>query len=479
MPSIKPPIYLVSQGKERKLPPFDEPPPFGLLYVGRALRDAGFRVRILHLHGAGDRRLKEAVNSERPLFVGFSNFICPTLRNDIRLSAWLHEQKVPVVWGGIFSSCLPEVPLRSGVVDYVVVGEGERVAVKLAEAIAQGEPPAGIPGVGFMRHGEPVIAPPAFQEADLDQLPFGLDMVDWEPYINENRSAGVRLMQVPFSRGCPFRCSFCYNAMNPNRQVWRAHGRDFMKDMLNYLRKHYGVNVAFLLCDNPFGKAAEARSIIEGLDMKWMTIAHLSVMSEEFLKWARSCGCLRLSFGAESGSDRTLSRFNKKSSREEIKEKTRLLGEAGIASTSSWMALSPGETGDDLRATFSLLNEIRELNPGHGFNLNIFRAYPLTPLWEDCKRLGLKEPQTLAEWGEFKPEVYPLLGYSPRQVARLKYLFNLLYPYNRNLDRRLPGWARRVLIKRLDRLSFALPLEEYMQYTARAARMIVPQFGKR
>ncbi|HUT53853.1 MAG TPA: radical SAM protein [bacterium] len=479
MPASRPPIYLVSQGKERNVPPFDEPPPFGLMYVGRALRDAGFSVRIIHLHGPGDRRLQEAVNAERPLFVGFSNFICPTLKYDIALSRRLTAEKVPVVWGGIFSTCLPEVVLKSGVVDYVVAGEGERAAVTLSEAIASGAPPAGIPGVGYRRGEEIVMGPPAFQDADLDAFPFGVDMVDWEPYIYTNRAAGVRLLQIPFSRGCPFRCSFCYNAMNPDRQVWRAHGVEYIRDLISYLGRHYGVNVVFLLCDNPFGKVKEARRIIEGLRVKWMTIAHQSVINAELLEWAKSCGCLGLSFGAESGSDRTLTRLNKKTTREEIKEKARLLGEAGLRSRSSWVALTPGETVADLGDTFSLMEEIFAVNPTHGFNLNIYRAYPLTPLWEDGVKLGLREPQSLDEWGAFRPEVYPLLGYSRRQVERLKLLVSVLYPFDRGLDRRVPRWARPYLRGRLRRMSFSLPVEETLKYGSRAIRALIPGFGKR
>ena len=125
MTSNKPPIYLVSQGKVNQAPwhkpaYYDEPPPLGLLYIGQALKNAGYRVRIIHLHGKGDRSLERAVKEERPLFVGFSNFICPTLKYDIELSRWTHQQGIPVVWGGVFSTSLPEVPLRSGIVDYVV-----------------------------------------------------------------------------------------------------------------------------------------------------------------------------------------------------------------------------------------------------------------------------------------------------------------------------------------------------------------------
>ena len=120
MAERKPVIYLVSQGKENDVPPYDEPPPFGLLYVGQALKDAGYRVRVIHLHGRKDQSLEKAVSEEIPLFVGFSNFICPTLQYDIELSRRLRAQGIPVVWGGIFTTCMPEATLSSDAVAHLV-----------------------------------------------------------------------------------------------------------------------------------------------------------------------------------------------------------------------------------------------------------------------------------------------------------------------------------------------------------------------
>ena len=67
----KPPIYLVAQRKARTYMN-GWVPPFGILCVGKALQEAGYRVRAFHLSGDDDEALMEAVRGERPLFVGFS-----------------------------------------------------------------------------------------------------------------------------------------------------------------------------------------------------------------------------------------------------------------------------------------------------------------------------------------------------------------------------------------------------------------------
>jgi anaerobic magnesium-protoporphyrin IX monomethyl ester cyclase len=152
MASGKAPIYLVAQ---RKADTFLNGwvPPFGIMCVGEALRRAGHPVRLFHLSGDDDKALVDALATERPLFVGFSNSISPTVSRDLRLSRLVSAQGIKVVWGGMFATSLPEETLKSGLVDYVVRGEGERPAVGLAEAIASGAEPAGIEGVGFRRGG--------------------------------------------------------------------------------------------------------------------------------------------------------------------------------------------------------------------------------------------------------------------------------------------------------------------------------------
>ena len=139
---MKRPIYLVSQ------PPDwvnqRGAPSFGVLYVAQALKNAGYRVKVFRYNHKRVDVIMDAVKEERPLFVGFSNFLCPELNYDITISKLLHSQGIPVVWGGIFSTVQPEVSMSADYIDYVVSGEGERPVVALAEAISREAPTAAL-----------------------------------------------------------------------------------------------------------------------------------------------------------------------------------------------------------------------------------------------------------------------------------------------------------------------------------------------
>jgi radical SAM superfamily enzyme YgiQ (UPF0313 family) len=469
----KPPIYLVAQ---RKTDAFFRGwiPPFGILCVGKALQDAGYRVRAFHLSGDDDEALKEAVRAEGPLFVGFSNSVSPTVERDIRLSKWCHEQGAKVVWGGMFATSLPEETLAAGYVDYVVVGEGERPAVALADAIESGVEPAGVPGAGYRRGEEIILEAPQPPEPDLDKHPHAMDLIDWSKYVLADNGEGAGITSLNISRGCPFRCYFCYNSMDATRRNWRSYSLDYVRDQVSYLKKRYDISTVCFQDDNPFGKVAEAMNLIGGLEVEWMSACHLKVVSPDFLKWCDDTGCRILCFGAESGSDRMLKAMNKGVTSDDLRERLGMCRDAKLQTWSSWMAFLPDETVDDRRLTFSLMDEIYHSSPNHRMRLAAFEAYPGTPFWDDCVKLGLKVPQNLEEWANYEKRIHRLQGCTDRQVKRMTSESMLLYSHGQSEKSPVPAALRPILRRRFRNGTFRGPLEETLHY----GRVLRDNLGK-
>ena len=111
-----------------------------------------------------------------------------------------------VVFGGVHASAVPDVVLEQPEVDFVCVGEGDHALPALLRALEDGGPTRPLPnlswrdGTGGVVHGPRV----GFIQ-DLDSLPFFRKRL-WEPHL---RIEDLYLTMA--SRGCPYRCTFCFN----------------------------------------------------------------------------------------------------------------------------------------------------------------------------------------------------------------------------------------------------------------------------
>jgi hypothetical protein len=114
------------------------------------------------------------------------------------------------------------------------------------------------------------------------------------------------------------------------------------------------------------------------------------------------------------------------------------------------------------------MDEIYEANPLVQEHLSVYQAFPGTPFYEESKKLGIKEPQTLEQWTQYTGVIAPLLGISPRKIKRMSRDFTALYYMSRKKNRLNPA-LRRLLRRRVQAATFAGPVEEAIHY-ARLAR---------
>src|SRR5690349_17428964 len=124
-------IYLMNYRNER-----DMYPPFGIMYVADALMQIGFKVQVFHETADYVDEFIRQVAEQRPLFVGISTITGPQLLPVIESSKRIKALNIPVVWGGVHATIMPEDCLKEDYVDFVVVNEGEETAQELARMLA-------------------------------------------------------------------------------------------------------------------------------------------------------------------------------------------------------------------------------------------------------------------------------------------------------------------------------------------------------
>ena len=391
-------IFLINFRNER-----DMYPPFGIMYVADALSKAGFAVRLFHETGEYLDEFMREVERNRPLFVGFSTITGPQLKPVIVASQRVHALGIPVVWGGVHATIMPEECLRESYVDYVVINEGEEVSVELARLLAGAAvvEPGAIFGLAHKAAGAPVINPERPFIRNLDDYRPRWDLIPVERYLIES-GPYKRALPVYISRGCPFRCGFCYNEVVMKR-TWRQHSDEFVLEQIQWLKDHFQIDAVDYADDYLFGRIRPMQRLVEKVGMPWSGQVRCQLLKPEFVQWMVATGCQWVNIGAESGSQAVLDSMHKDQKDWQIEWSVRNLAEhaPNIEANLSFIIGLPAETPPDALVTIRLIEKIKAINKKARASVCVYMPYPGTPLWEEALAKGFQPPKTQDGWCEF------------------------------------------------------------------------------
>lgn len=170
-------------------------------------------VKIIDCPGAkiGWKTLLSTLNSDRP------DVICigeETVSSDeaMRLAAFVKNQhpQTIVIAGGVFFSYTAQESLKTGLIDYIVHGEGEITLLELLTAIADKHvTESHISGISYKQNGQITRTAERPLIADMDTLP----LPAWSKVPMHLYGLGSKnhpgLVSIEHSRGCIDNCSFC------------------------------------------------------------------------------------------------------------------------------------------------------------------------------------------------------------------------------------------------------------------------------
>lgn len=360
---------------------------------------------------------------------------------------------VVIVWGGIHPTLLPEETVANDLVDVVVIGEGEATFQDVVDAVYNGDPITNIPGTCVMAEEGKIITGPARPAMDLETLPLpAYDLVDIDDYH------GIRQQfDYQSSRGCPFRCAFCYNMAFQGR-TWRSKSADKVVQELTFLHSQYNVRSFAMNDDEFFIKMKRAENIFDQLIAQKSHIGiiascRLDVVQKlppGMLDKMKQLGVVQMFFGAESGSEQTLREIEKDLGTEDIVDGAMRVADSGIRPVLSFMSGFPGETFDEFKKTLALIQQLWRAHPLITINgIFPFNPYPGTPLYDRALAMGLKPPTTLVEWGawsfQYDPD-HPWLDRKMRRWMRISFfIVRFRYYLARYEDRYNNNWRVKLL----------------------------------
>jgi anaerobic magnesium-protoporphyrin IX monomethyl ester cyclase len=384
--------------------------PLGLLSVASPLDRAGWRVRIVEEYGNQHWRddLLQALSDECLCF-GVTSMTGPQILHAVRACRLVRERwpRLPIVWGGIHGSLLPEETLRSGWADVVVVGEGEETLPHLVATLANGGALAEVAGIAYLEGGNfRRNAPRPYVDLNR-QAPLSYHLVNMDHY--RRRLFGMDHVSFNSSRGCTFRCSFCWDPVLHGRR-WRAMDPDTVLEQLKRVIRDYGIRGFLFTDDHFFIDLDRARGILEGIVRSnlGISISKLQIradtickMDEDFLKLLVRARVRRFTVGVESGNQQLLDAMHKEITLDQVIEANRRLLPHPIVPVYLFMMGLPGETPAQFAESVALAVRLTDENPHAVKTFNIYTPFPGTEMYQAALRAGLAPPSRLEDWAGF------------------------------------------------------------------------------
>ncbi|MGD2099863.1 MAG: cobalamin-dependent protein [Desulfobacterales bacterium] len=351
--------------------------PQGVFYIAALLKKNAYDVEILNWHNinTSPQDIRSEITEKNPDVIGFSILHANRWGGiDIARIAKQVNPEVKIVFGGIgatflWSHFLTHFPQ----VDFVIIGEGEYSFLNLIQCLDAGEMQKieQIEGLAYRKSGRVIRNQDVEPICDLDQLPIP--------------SQYFRYQHISLTRGCAAKCEFCGSPQFWGRQV-RFHSADYFVEQLSLLARE---RIRFFyVSDDTFTINAKrvidiCQKMIEAkLEVEWAAISRVDMINADILYWMRKAGCIQISYGVESGSEKIRKLLGKHISRQQICQAFELTQQYGIMARAYFIYGCPQESWQTIEQTIELMNAIKPLSA----IFYILDLFPGTALYDAYKK---------------------------------------------------------------------------------------------
>ncbi len=323
-------------------------------------------------------------------------YIPPTasVQDAIYVTGIAKECGAVTVWGEVVAAAFSQQIVEGGYADFVLTGETETKLRRLLEEYNSSKDYASVSGLTYLENGK-AVSTPNRNDAELEALPeIDWDLIDVRKCFRQFPHC-KRMLYMYTSRGCPFRCTYCYNTMFYNSQH-RKRPIGYVLNEIKYLEEKYGLDgVNFsdellLLTDE---EIEEIRSFREKNNLKffWGAETRADTYKDiEKLRRMYDSGCRWLMLGLETGSAATREKIQKPMNHELIRKFIDMCTQVGITTFGSFIIGFHNETPEQLKETVSFAQTLNV----DAFLFNYYVVIPKTPMGNaviEDKKIDLNE----------------------------------------------------------------------------------------
>ena len=390
------PIFASSSGLGVLKKPFGFVPPLGILYIGRALLDAGYCVEAVDFNSTPytETTLRKLLAEKDAVGITTSSFNredVAALIKDIKKV----KPEVKIITGG------PDITLHPRLIegsDLSIAGEVEKTAPEIFDALIHGRDFSNLHGAIYktplskrILHGKE-----SYYESHLDSINFPAR----ELLRAEDKSQGyslfgnkykTKIATIIVTRGCPFQCRFCaHNAVTA--QKYRKRSVENCLGELEQLHKE-GYSILGFADDNFLSIVNRelVKGILKGIiERRYEFIIIVegrvdSAKDPELYALMRKAGVAGVVYGMESMNQEVLDFYHKQTTVELNRKASQLAFKYGLFSIAHFIIGAPFE--DEV-----LINKM--VKDVYSLRLDAVTFWALeytygAPLWEEAKGKGL------------------------------------------------------------------------------------------
>ena len=323
------------------------------------------------------------------------------------ITAAFQKRGVPVVAGGIHVTCSPGECRPH--FDAICVGPAERVWTRILRDAASG----GLQGVYHDTadfRGAEIVAP---------------------KYSSIERKKYLYTNIVLTSRGCPNRCSFCYNSCQHRLYIRRP-----IPDVLREIES-LGTRHILFIDDNFIGDPTYTRGLLQAfreLRLTWSAAVTTRILDcPDLLDLMAATGCQSLFIGFESINRESLASVHKDNQVARYEALVEAIHSRGIMINASMVFGLDGDGKDTFRRTLDWLVRMRvETLTSH-----ILTPYPGTALHRQMHAEGRITDDNLARYNTANVVFTPIGMTAAELYKGYRWMYRQFYSF-RNIARRFP-----------------------------------------
>ncbi len=410
----------------QKMPRFGEmgeniAPPLGILYLAAYLRKQipGLELRAIDGPRHGYASTLKNIMAFDPDILCVSYYVVSAL-GAYALITTLKDRRPGLlcIAGGHHVTALPGEALQRSRADIEVYHEGEITLTEIVRAYQKTKnihclDLRRIPGIGYLEKGQLHVTPQQPFIPDLDTIPFpARDLLDMSQYRGWYITRQTPQARMIFSRGCPYRCTFCSNKVwnRPGSKV-RIRSAENIGDELEMLHNRYGMKEFFddgdeFNLDIPAALAICREIKQRNLGLTWKCQLRCNNLPEELVRAMAEAGCWYVHLGIESGNQRTLDGIKKNITLQQAEAACRLLHQYGIKTLALFMLFNVWEEDgrlcyegvEETRKTLAFAKKLLKNKTAVMFSAPQTQPYPGSELYDIAQRHHLIKAHLQGNW---------------------------------------------------------------------------------